>query len=95
MSLLSKKFVSGAWTDIRARLTNTTGTPLVSAAWNGDGRGIADNYFLAFAAVIAGTSANVTVTSDAPNNPYKATRAVVLDGVTVHKDVIPGLDIVT
>jgi hypothetical protein len=94
MSLLNKLWDGAAWVASLVRFTNDTGTPIVSAVWDGDGRALADEYALSFAAVIAGVSANVTVQSSAPNNPYRATRAVVLDGVTVHKDVIPGLDIV-
>jgi hypothetical protein len=87
-------FEGAAWVDSDSRPTNTTGTPVVSAVANRDGRGLADEYFLTFAAVVVGVSANVTVTTTSPNNPYRATRAVALDGLTVHKDVIPGLDIV-
>lgn len=92
--LIDKIFEGGVWVDSDSRVTNTVGTPITSAAANRDGRAIADEYFLTFAAVVVGTSANVTVTTTSPNNPYRHTKAVVLDGVTVHKDVIPGLDMV-
>jgi hypothetical protein len=70
------------------------GTPVVSALANRDGRAIADDYFLTFAAVVVGVSANVTVTTTSPNNPYRHTKAVVLDGATPHTDVIPGLTLI-
>lgn len=94
MTLRNKLWNGAAWVNSDVRLSNTTGTPLVSAAWNGDGRAIADEYFLTFAASVPGVSANVTVGTSAPNSPYRHTKAVVLDGVTIHKDVIPGLDLV-
>lgn len=83
------------WKDANVRLTNTSGNPLVSAVDNQSGEAIADIYTMTFSAVIAGTSANVTLGTQSPNNKYKGrVRAVALDGVTVHNDVIPGLGIV-
>lgn len=89
-------FIGAAWVDAEARLTNSSGTPLVSATPNGDGRLIADDYLLSFAAVVAGVSANVSVVTTSPNNPYKtaAPKAILLDGVTLHKDIIPGVSLV-
>lgn len=92
--LIHELYNGAAWVDSSSRLTNTTGTPVVSAPANFDGRAIADTYFLVFSAVVAGVSANVTVTTSSPNNPYRHTKAVLLDGVTIHKDVIPGLSLI-
>lgn len=93
--LKDQLFISGAWTDADARLTNGTGTPVVSAVSNGDGRAIADQYTLSFNTVVAGTSANVVVAASSPNNPNNGkTYAIALDGVTQYKDVIPGLTLV-
>lgn len=94
MSLIDQLFISAAWVDANTRLTNISGTPIVSAVFNGEGRAIADEYSLSFAAVVAGTSANVIVQSLSPNNPYRATKAILLDSATVYKDVIPGVSIV-
>jgi hypothetical protein len=95
MALKAQIFVGGVWVDANVRLTNGTGTPVVSAVDNGTGEGIADIYTLAFSDVIAGTSANVTIGTQSPNNKYKGrVRAVALDGVTVHNDVIPGVGLV-
>lgn len=94
MSLVDQIFEGGGFVNSAARFTNNTGTPILSAAPAGDGRAIGDSYALSFASVVAGTSANVTVLSSSPNNPYRATKAVVLDGVTIHKDVIPGVNLV-
>lgn len=95
MALKAEIFTGGAWQDANVRATNGTGTPVVSAVDSGTGESIADIYTLAFDTVIAGTSANVTLGTQSPNNKYKGrTRAIALDGVTVHKDVIPGVGIV-
>lgn len=81
--------------DAALKLTNTTGTPVATATDAQDGRGIVDNYYLTFDTVIAGVSANVTVDTASPNNPYKdVTFAVDLDGVTEYKDIIPGVILV-
>jgi hypothetical protein len=93
MTLKNQTLDGGSYRDSDVKTTNSTGTPIVSATFNGDGRAAADIYLLTFASVVAGVSANVTVNASG-NNPYRATRAVALDGVTVHKDVIPGLDII-
>jgi hypothetical protein len=92
--LVHELFDGAAWVDSRSRLTNTNGTPVVSATPNGDGRLLGDNYALTFADVVVGVSANVTVGTDAPDNKARRTLAVVLDGATIHKEVIPGLDLV-
>lgn len=92
--LIHELFEGAAWVDSRARLTNTNGTPLVSAVSNESGRRIPDNYSLTFADVVVGVSANVTIATDAPDNKYRGVKAVVLDGATIHRDVIPGLDLV-
>lgn len=93
--LKDQLFISSAWVDAAVRLANGVGTPVLSAEDNGDGRAIADVYSLAFAAVIPGVSANVTVTSSSPNNPYSGvTTAIVLDDTTVYDNIVPGVDLV-
>lgn len=95
MALKDQLFIAGVWQDAASRLTNNTGTPVASATANGDGRAIADVYSLTFANVVAGTSADVTVGTSSPNNPYGGeTFAVSLDGATVYSDIIPGVDLV-
>lgn len=94
MALKDQILVGGVWTDSDIRFTNSTGTPLVSAVANNDGRAISDAYVLAFTSVSAGVSADVTVTPSSPNNPYGGTTTVLLDGATQYKDVIPGQTLV-
>lgn len=92
--LVNQIWDGAAWVDSNNRILAGVGTPLVSVAFNGSGEALADEYALSFAAVVATVSANVTVMSLSPNNPYRATKAILLDGVTVHKNVIPGYDII-
>lgn len=93
--LKDQLFISGSWVDAAVRFVNGTGTPLVSAVDNADGRAIADVYGLTFDSVVASTSANVTIAASSPNNPYGGqTFAVVLDGATEYKDIIPGVTLV-
>lgn len=95
MALKDQLFISGVWTDSAVRKTNDTGTPVDSAVSNGDGRAIADVYSLDFNSVTPGVSADVTVSASSPNNPYHGqTHTVDLDGVTEHKEVIPGVTLV-
>jgi hypothetical protein len=94
MALIDQLFISGVWVDANSRLTNTSGTPVVSALFNGQGRALSDEYSLTFNTVVAGTGANVVVQSLSPNNPYRATKAILLDNATVYKDVIPGISLV-
>lgn len=86
--------ISAVWTNTDARFTNSTGTPLVSADANRDGRALADSYALAFSSVTPGVSADITVTPSSPNNPYADTHTVNLDGLTEYRDVIPGVTLV-
>jgi hypothetical protein len=87
--------IAAVWTDAAVRLTNDTGTPVDSEVGNGDGRALADVYVLDFSAVTAGVSADVTVGTSSPNNPYGGeTHTVNLDGVTEYKDVIPGVTLI-
>lgn len=93
--LVDQILISAVWTATLARLANTTGTPVVSATANGDGRSIADTYALVFTSVSAGVSADVTVTTGSPNNPYNGeTFTVNLDGTTVYSEIIPGVDLI-
>lgn len=86
--------IAAVWTDTDLILTNTNGTPVASAVSNADGRGLADTYTLSFASVVAGVSADVTVTPSSPNNPYTSTQNVLLDGVTEYKDIVPGITLI-
>jgi hypothetical protein len=92
--LVNQIFDGAAWVDANNRLVNIVGTPIASVALNSDGQQLSDEYTLTFDTVVAGVSANATIVSLSPNNPYRATKAVLLDGATVHKNVIPGYDIV-
>lgn len=95
MALVNQVFDGAAWVDSSVRQSALTGTPLVSVAANGSGEALADNYVLTFSAVVPGVSANVAVATTSPNNPHKtASKAVVLDGATVHKNIVPGYDII-
>lgn len=79
-----------------ARLTNVVGTPVLSAIANSNGEALAGVYGLTFSAVIAATSATVTVSADSANNPYhgRVVAGVLLNDSTVYKNVIPGVDLV-
>lgn len=93
--LKDQLLIAAVWTDAAARLTNTTGTPVVSAVANGDGRAIADVYTLDFSAVTPGVSADVAVGTSSPNNPYGGeTHTVDLDALTEYTDIIPGVTLV-
>lgn len=86
---------SDVWVESAARFTNAVGTPIVSADANEDGSAIADIYTLTFDTVVAETSANVTVTTQSPDNPYDGNSfAVALDGVTAYDNIVPGVDLV-
>lgn len=93
--LKDQLFIGAAWEDSVARLTNDTGTPVLSADSNGDGRAIADVYALDFSAVTAGVTGDILVTTSSPNNPYNgAIHTVDLDGVTEYNDIIPGVTLI-
>lgn len=79
-----------------ARLTNTTGTPVVSVTDSGDGREIADIYTLTFTAVTPGVSATVKIAANSPSNPYidQTGVSVNLDGATSYGDLIGGVAII-
>lgn len=87
---------SNVWVASAVRFTNTVGTALVSAVSNESGELIADIYTLTFTLVDPGVDALVHVATQSPNNPYKDPigQTVSLDGVTIYKDVVPGLDLV-
>lgn len=86
---------SGIFVAMGARKTNSVGTPLVSATANSSGEDLPDIYSLAFTSVIASTSATVTVSAASGRNPYNGrTKSVLLDGTTIYKDVIGGVDLV-
>lgn len=86
---------SDIWVAMASRFTNGTGTPIVSANPNDDGRAIADTYSLTFASVVAGVSANVSVTCASPNNPYNGTTTgIALDGTTEYIDIIGGVTLI-
>lgn len=92
--LKDQLFIGGVWVDSAMRFVNDTGTPIHAAASNGDGRAIADVYALDFSSVVAGTSADVTVSTTSPNNPYNGlTHSVLLDETTIYKDIVPGVDL--
>lgn len=95
---------SGVWVDMRARLTNIVGAPVALAVANDTGQAIAGAYTIIFhhtegdtapEDVEPGTSGNVFVLTSSPDNPYRNTtgRAVNLDGETVYRDLVGGLDI--
>lgn len=93
--LKDQLFISGSWVDAATRFANGTGTPLVSAVFNGDGRALADVYALSFSSVVAGVSATIGVAASSPNNPYDGgSFSVDLDGVTEYTDIIPGVTLV-
>lgn len=86
---------SNVWVDHRARFTNETGTPLVSAEPNVSGSAIADVYTLTFTDVTPGVSATVLVSASS-RNPYNTDEGwiVDLDGETVYAGIIGGVDLV-
>jgi hypothetical protein len=91
MALKDQTLVSAVWTDSAVRATNTSGTPLTSAADSGTGEAISDEYTLVLSAVSGGT-ATVTVSTTSPNNPYNGAvfTGVALDGVTLYRNIVPG-----
>lgn len=95
MGLIDQLFISGAWVASAAHFTNTTGAPVVSVTDQNTGEALADEYGLTLSAVGGGTG-TVTVSTLSPNNPYKGrvVAGVALDGVTVRKDIVPGIGIV-
>jgi hypothetical protein len=88
-------FIGGVWVSSAVRFTNDAGTPITSVADIGDGEALADDYTLALSGVAGGT-ATVTVGTTSPNNPYKGRVAagVALDGLTIYKNIIPGIALV-
>jgi hypothetical protein len=95
MALKDQILVSAVWVDSAARFANTSGTMLASAADNGSGEALADEYSLVASAVSGGTG-TITVQTLSPNNPYKGRVAtgVALDGATVYTNIIPGVNLV-
>lgn len=95
MALKDKILISAVWTDSSVRHTNTGGTMLTSSADNGTGEALADEYTLTASAVAGGTG-TITVGTQSPNNPYKArvVTGVALDGATIYKNIIPGVNLV-
>lgn len=87
---------SSTFVDMATRKTNTSGTPLVSATANDDGRAIADTYALTFTSVVASTSATVKTLPGFGKNPYldQTGVSVLLDGTTVYDNIIGGVDLV-
>ena len=94
MPLQDQLLISAVWTNADVRLNNSTGTPVLTATANRDGRALADVYALTFSNVIAGTSADILITPGSPNNPYGGAASILLDGTTVYKDLVPGLSLV-
>lgn len=88
--------LSGTFVDSSCRLTNQTGTPVVSATANGDGGAIAGVYSLTFDASDPGVDATVKVNADSVNNPNidQTGKTVLLDGTTAYHNIIRGVDIV-
>ncbi len=86
---------SGVWQDLLARFTNTNGTPIVSADANNVGA-IAGVYLLTFSSVVAADHATVKVQAASPDNPYndQIGKLVDLDGATVYRNIIGGVDLV-
>jgi hypothetical protein len=88
---------SGIWVDSNCRSNNLVGTPLVSASSNESGEAMPDKYTLTFTSVNVGAhTATVIVQTNSPNNPYRNLTGITIniDGATVYKNVIPGLDLV-
>jgi hypothetical protein len=88
--------LSGTFVDASCRLSNTSGTPVVSAVSNGDGGAIAGVYSLTFDDSDPAVDATVKVNADSPNNPNidSVGKTVLLDGTTIYKNVLRGVDLV-
>lgn len=95
MALKDQIFVGGVWVDSAVRITNDSGTVLVSGTDQGNGEAISDEYNLTLSAVSGGTG-TITVGTLSPNNPYKGRvrTGVALDGTTIRRDVVPGVGLV-
>ena len=100
--LIDEIFESSVWTPSAVRFANTVpladpNDPIVSASANGSGEAIADEYTLTFTDIdTVAHTATVIVQTLSPNNPYKrpAGIGILIDGLTVHKNVVPGVDLV-
>ena len=93
--LTDESFISGSWANSDIGITNSSGTAVSSGVLNESGEAIADVYTITMSAVSAGTG-TATVETASPNNPYKGrvVTGVALDGATLVKNVIPGLNLV-
>lgn len=82
---------------LQFRAVNTLNTPIVSAAWRGDGRAIADVYELVCTNVVGATA---TFTREClvqgTKNPYRDMVGVTAtaDDATANPGLVPGLNIV-
>jgi hypothetical protein len=95
MALVDQIDRGAGYVDTALAIENIVGTPLESYEDSADGRGIVDEYNLTFDTVVAGATANVTVETASPNNPYSgATFAIALDAATEYKDIIPGVTLI-
>lgn len=100
--LVDKLFEGGVWTPSAVRFENTVPAgdaddPIVSASPNNSGEAIADVYSLTFANIdTVANTATVFVNTQSPNNPFRnqVGIGIIIDGATVHKNVIPGVDLV-
>jgi hypothetical protein len=98
VALRDQIFVGGVWVDSAVRFSNDTGTMITSAQESASGEALADDYTVAASAVASGT-ATITVTTNSPNNPYglaghNVYTGVALDGATIYRNIIPGVNLV-
>lgn len=95
-SLKVKKLRGGVYWGLEESSRNVTGTPIISVAKSGTGNQRAGIYVLTFTNVVPGTSATCHVACADPHNPSRDAvgKPVLLDGTTVHKTIIEGLQLV-
>jgi hypothetical protein len=95
MALVDQIDLGAGFVNSLVRMSNTSGTVLVSAVDADSGEMIADEYTLTLSAVGGGTG-TVTVGALSPNNPFngRVKTSVALNGSTIYKDIIPGVSLV-
>lgn len=95
MGLIDQRFISGSWTAVTVRGTNTSGTPLISAELAETGERISDTYTLTVSARTGGTG-TITIATTSPNNPYngRIKTGLNFDDTTEYTTIVPGVVIV-
>jgi len=100
--LVDRIFNGTSWVASNCRLVHVVPSSggvfaVVTAVSNFSGEAIADEYVLTFSDVdTVGNTAKVYVMPQSPNNPYRNVAGIdiIIDGSTIHSEVVPGIDLV-